>query len=71
MSQSRALHLKDAQSAGTAYPLIDVRYAAKWIVWMLERGLYQEVADADENESEALLTALTEIVWRAFYADQS
>jgi hypothetical protein len=34
---------------------------------MIERGLYQLIVDADAGETERLLDALTDIVWRVIY----
>src|SRR5262249_6719326 len=37
---------------------------AQWLIWMIERGLYQLDGTADDEEDECHLEALTEIVWR-------
>jgi AcrR family transcriptional regulator len=63
-----AAHLAEAQSVGSADPTLDPARAAKWIVWMLERGLYQLVDKADGDEAELLLDAATDVVWNALYA---
>lgn len=47
---------------------LDVERTAQWLVWMLERGLYQLVAEASAAESERQLDAVAELVWRALYA---
>ncbi|MFA6576641.1 MAG: TetR/AcrR family transcriptional regulator [Nocardioides sp.] len=49
-------------------PELDVQRTAVWLVWMLERGLYQVVAPAGPDEVERLLGALVELVWRCLYA---
>ena len=46
----------------------DAPRTALWLVWMLERGLYQIVGPADEDEVEELLDAMTELVWGALYS---
>jgi AcrR family transcriptional regulator len=63
-----AVHLKRAQQDGTADPELDAERTAKWVVWMFERGLYQLVSPSGPQEAELLLDALTDIVWRVFYA---
>lgn len=45
----------------------DAERTALWLVWMLERGLYQLVGPAGEDEVEGLLSAMTDLVWGALY----
>lgn len=47
---------------------VDVERTAMWLVWMLERGLYQLVATADEDECERQLEAAARLIWRLVYA---
>jgi AcrR family transcriptional regulator len=68
VSEGLAAHLAGAQSRGSADPTLDPVRTAKWIVWMLERGLYQLVAKADPDEAELLLDAATDMVWNILYA---
>jgi AcrR family transcriptional regulator len=63
-----ASHLAEAQRGGSADPGLDPLRTAKWICWMLERGLYQLVHPADDDEAELLLDAATDIVWNTLYA---
>jgi AcrR family transcriptional regulator len=63
-----ATHLAEAQRRGSADPTLDPLRSAKWICWMLERGLYTMVNPADEVEAELLLDAATDLIWNAFYA---
>jgi TetR/AcrR family transcriptional regulator, ethionamide resistance regulator len=63
-----AHHIAAAQKAGTADATIDPERSAQWTVWMLEHGLYQLISSADENEVEQLLGAVTDMIWRIFYA---
>lgn len=65
---SLAAHLVAAQAAGSVDATLDPHRSAQWIIWMLERGLYQLVSPAGEQEAERLLAALTELIWRALYA---
>jgi hypothetical protein len=60
-------HISDAQRAGMADPHLDAVRTAHWLIWMIERGLYQLVGSADEQEVESQLDSLTEIVWRVVY----
>ena len=63
-----AIHIQQAQANGTADPELDAERTAKWVVWMVERGLYQLVTPADPEEAELLLDAITDVIWRVFYA---
>src|SRR5215210_2092062 len=61
-------HIERAQAAGAAAPELDAERTAKWLTWMLERGLYALVANAGAGEVERLLDAMTDIAWRTLYA---
>jgi AcrR family transcriptional regulator len=61
-------HIKGQQKAGTAAPELDAQRTARWLVWMLERGLHQLVAPATPAEVRRLLDSMTEFCWRALYA---
>jgi len=61
-------HIAEQQQAGAAAPDLDVQGTAHWLVWMLERGLYQMVAPASPREAGRLLDSVTGLVWRALYA---
>jgi hypothetical protein len=60
-------YITEAQGGGTADPALDANRTARWLIWMIERGLYQLIVDADADETEQLLDALTDIVWRVIY----
>jgi TetR/AcrR family transcriptional regulator, ethionamide resistance regulator len=60
-------YIGDAQRAGVADVHLDAARTAQWLIWMIERGLYQLVGAADNAEAERQLDALTEIVWRVIY----
>jgi AcrR family transcriptional regulator len=62
-----ARHIASAQQVGSACPDLDPDRTAQWLVWMLERGLHQLVGPAGAGETEQLLEALTDIVWRTLY----
>jgi TetR/AcrR family transcriptional regulator, ethionamide resistance regulator len=60
-------YISDAQHAGVTDTHLDAARTAQWLIWMIERGLYQLVGTADDAEVERQLDALTEIVWRVVY----
>lgn len=60
-------YIVEAQQAGTVDADLDAPHTAQWLIWMIERGLYQLVDRADSRETEQSLDALTEIVWRVIY----
>ncbi|KRB80375.1 hypothetical protein ASE01_02535 [Nocardioides sp. Root190] len=47
---------------------LDAHRAATWLAWMLERGLYQIVAPASDEETELQLDTVVELTWRILYA---
>jgi len=59
-------HIRTAQQHSAAADL-EPGSTALWLVWMLERGLYQFVGSADQVRAERFIDALTAIVWRALY----
>lgn len=60
-------HIREQQKAGAAAPELDPERTARWLTWMLERGLYQLVAPASKAESKRLLDTVTDIAWRTLY----
>jgi AcrR family transcriptional regulator len=60
-------YIGDAQRAGVADDHLDPARTAQWLIWMIERGLYQLVGTADDEEVERQLDSLVEIVWRVVY----
>jgi TetR/AcrR family transcriptional regulator, ethionamide resistance regulator len=60
-------YIVDAQGAEVADAHLDAARTAQWLIWMIERGLYQLVGTADDEEVERQLDALVEIVWRVVY----
>ncbi len=67
-AEALAVHIRDCQRDESAAPDLDPDRAARWIIWMIERGLYQLVSPADEREAKRLLDSLTDLIWRALYA---
>ena len=60
-------YIGDAQRAGVADAHLDAARTAQWLIWMIERGLYQLVGTGDDDEVEHQLDSLVEIVWRVVY----
>ena len=60
-------HIESQQKSKAVAPGLEASRTATWLVWMLERGLYQLVAPADEAEVDKLLDSATELIWRVLY----
>lgn len=60
-------HVRVQQAAGAMPAELDADLTARWLVWMLERGLYQLLAPSTSADGERLLDALTALVWRMLY----
>lgn len=61
-------HIRRAQKAGGARSDIDPESTAAWLVWMIERGLYQQVRHARPKDVDRHVASLAAIVWHALYA---
>lgn len=61
-------HVVAAQRAGAVPTDLDARRTARWLTWMIEGGLVQLLATADEHEADRQVDVLTDIVWRTLYA---
>lgn len=59
-------HLRKGQRSGTVATELDAARTAEWLVWMLERGLYQLVSPAARPEKQ--IAAVTALIWRGVYA---
>ena len=46
----------------------DPERSASWLVWMLERGLYQRVSVGDDASMQAELDVIVDLLWHALYA---
>ena len=66
-STGLADHLRVQQAAGAVPAELDPEGSARWLVWMLERGLYQLYGPSDAKAGEQLLDTITALVWRALY----
>lgn len=63
-----AKHIRRAQASGNARQDVDPESTAAWLVWMIERGLYQQIRPARPKEARRHVAALAAIVWHAIYA---
>ncbi|WP_194166323.1 TetR/AcrR family transcriptional regulator [Mycolicibacterium sp. P9-22] len=63
-----AKHIRRAQMSGGARAEVDPESTAAWLVWMVERGLYQQVRPASPAETRRHVASLASIVWHAIYA---
>lgn len=65
-------HLVRGQSAGPIPRSLRPRATASWVIWMLERGLYQLVAEAGTDaEFDELAEAATDLIFNALYRDRA
>jgi TetR/AcrR family transcriptional regulator, ethionamide resistance regulator len=63
-----AKHIRRAQGNGAARADVDPEVTAAWLVWMIERGLYQQVRPATKRELGRHAASLAAIVWHSLYA---
>jgi TetR/AcrR family transcriptional regulator, ethionamide resistance regulator len=61
-------HLVICRRSGAVPADLDVPRTARWLTWLIEGGLVQLVATAEEDEADRQVDALTEVVWRTLYA---
>jgi len=59
-------HVAKVESDGRDHAL-DPRRASLWLVWMLERGLYQLVAPVGDRAAAHHLDTVAELIWRTLY----
>ncbi len=63
-----ATHISRGQELGFVRKEIDPEPTAGWLVWMLERGLYQQIRVAPKSAITRHTRALTDIIWNTLYA---
>jgi AcrR family transcriptional regulator len=63
-----AKHIRRAQGNGSARADVDPEVTAAWLVWMIERGLYQQVRPAAKRDLARHAASLAAIVWHSLYA---
>jgi AcrR family transcriptional regulator len=62
-----AQHISAGQRAGTIRRDILPKETAGWLIWMIERGLYQMATSASPSGLRRLTESLTDIIWRTLY----
>lgn len=60
-------HIERGQGQGWIDPDLDPTETARWLRWMADRGRAQLWLAADEAEREALMDALTDVIWSTLY----
>ncbi|MCK9249787.1 MAG: TetR/AcrR family transcriptional regulator [Solirubrobacteraceae bacterium] len=61
-------HIERGQRAGFVDRRLLPLETATWLVWMFERTQHQDLAHADDAEIDAMIDALTDLVWDTLYA---
>jgi AcrR family transcriptional regulator len=62
-----AEHIRTGQRAGSVTADLDAAVAARWLVRLVEQGLYELTATADEQRLEHQIDAISMIVWNTLY----
>ncbi|MGW0040021.1 TetR/AcrR family transcriptional regulator [Gordonia sp. NPDC003376] len=62
-----AKHIRHGQDSGTIRAEVDPEPTAGWLVWMIERGLYQQIRVAKPRMVGRHVDALTDIIWQTLY----
>jgi TetR/AcrR family transcriptional regulator, ethionamide resistance regulator len=62
-----AEHIEQGQQVGDVRKSLIPKETAGWLIWMMERGLYQMLASASLAELERLVTSLTDVIWHSLY----
>lgn len=60
-------HIREGQRLGTIRASLLPRETAGWLIWMVERGLYQMATSADSRQQRRLLESLTDVIWYTLY----
>lgn len=60
-------HIGRAQRAGSACRELDPERTAKWLICMLDGGLYELFTTDEADEAEKLVDAVTDVIWRTLY----
>lgn len=63
-----AKHITNGQRIGMIRPTVDPEPTAGWLVWMFERGLYQQIRVSRPRMVRRHIDTLTDIVWQTLYA---
>lgn len=62
-----AAHIRRAQRHGSVRDDVRPTATAQWLIWMIERGLYQLIRNAPPRTVHGLITELTDIIWCRLY----
>jgi AcrR family transcriptional regulator len=60
-------HIRDGQRRGIVRDSLYPKETAGWLIWMVERGLYQMATSANSRQQRRLLESLTDVVWYTLY----
>lgn len=66
--RGQAEHIRRGQGEGWIRADLDPEETAGWLVWMVERGMYQLVPGAGAAELDRLARSFTAILWHTLYA---
>lgn len=61
-------HIERGQAEGFVDPDLLAAETAAWLVWLIERGMNQVLASADETQAPLLRRDLTTMMWHVLYA---
>ena len=60
-------HIRAGQARGSVNAALDGPVVARWLVRLVEQGLYDLIASAGDDRRERLVDALSIIIWNALY----
>lgn len=69
--RGEAEHIRLGQQEGWIRAELDPVETAGWLVWMVERGMYQLVPDAGGKALDRLTRSFTAILWHTLYAENA
>ena len=62
-----AAHILDGQARGVVNTSIDPDSVARWLVRMVDQGLYELVTPASNERLERLIDAMSMLIWNTLY----
>jgi AcrR family transcriptional regulator len=62
-----ATHIRRGQGEGSIRSDVRPVETAQWLIWMIERGVYQLVRNAAPTDARALIDELGNIIWYRLY----
>ncbi len=60
-------HVRSGQAAGVIRTDLDPEAVGLWLTWGIERGLMQLSLRDDDGDPERMVTAMTDLVWKALH----